>query len=47
MDPRLEAYLKICLEQYQRMERDGVWPWTDDSTDEDAVVESGNNPEKI
>jgi len=29
------------------MERDGAWPWADDSTDADAVIESGNNPERI
>jgi len=46
-DPHLKAYLEICLRQYEQMMRDGTWPWTDDSTDFEAVIESGDNFENL
>ena len=43
----LQAYLEICLRQYEQMMRDGIWPWTDDSTDFEPMIESESNPEKL
>ncbi len=49
--PELERYLALCKRIYERMEREGTWPWPDDpdqpeldSTDSDDVVDSGDNP---
>lgn len=46
IDPRLERYLELCQRIYERMERDGTWPWkhSDDSTLSQEVVDSGDNP---
>lgn len=44
MDPRLEAYLKICREIYERRVFDGTWPWMDDSQESENMIDSeGNN----
>lgn len=40
MDPRLEAYLKICREIYERRVLDGTWPWTADSQESENMVDS-------
>ena len=37
-DERLDAYLKLCLRIYERMKREGSWPW--DSTDAEDVLDS-------
>jgi len=29
MDKHLEEYLRLCHRIYERMERDGNWPWLD------------------
>jgi hypothetical protein len=44
-DPRLERYLELCQRIYERMERDGTWPWKHnaDSTLSDDLVESEDN----
>lgn len=38
-DDFLEHYLLLCQRIYERMERDGSFPWSD-STDEDDMVDS-------
>lgn len=40
----LQRYLAICQAIYERMERDGTWPWKDSPKSED-LVESGDNPD--
>ena len=39
-DKRLEQYLELCRRIYERMKRDGTWPWTTDSTKTNGAVES-------
>ena len=48
MDPRLEQYLLLCQRMYERMERDGTWPWKSDIPEADStlsgkVVDSDSN----
>lgn len=42
LPPGLEQYLDFCQREYERMQRDGSWPWrqSDDSTLSDHLVES-------
>lgn len=40
MDERLEAFLALCREIYERRVREGSWPWPEDSTNPDDVIES-------
>ena len=42
IDPRLERYLELCQRIYERMERDGSWPWKngEDSTLEKEMIDS-------
>ena len=49
MPPELERYIALCKRIYEDMERDGTWPWKDetDSTLSDDMVDSGNNPENL
>lgn len=47
MDPRLEAYLKICREIYERRILDGSWPWMDDSQEPENMIDSENNNENL
>ena len=32
MDKHLEQYLALCQRIYERMEREGSWPWADAET---------------
>ena len=48
IDPQLERYLELCQRMYERMERDGTWPWKkdipeSDSTLSEKVVDSESN----
>ena len=47
MDPRLEAYLKICREIYERRILDGTWPWMDDSQESENMIDSENINEDL
>ena len=42
-DPRLEAYLELCQRLYERMLRDGTWPWRDSQNSEDLVESEDTN----
>jgi hypothetical protein len=48
-DEHLERYLALCKRIYERMEREGSWPWADetDSTLSEDLVESKDNPKNI
>lgn len=46
-DEHLEEYLSICKAMYERMKRDGTWPWREDSTKSEDMVDSGDNPENV
>lgn len=39
----LQEYIELCKLIYERMERDGTWPW-EDSTNQVDMVESKDNP---
>jgi hypothetical protein len=39
LDPRLEAYLALCQRMYERMRREGSWPWNG----EENHTENDNN----
>jgi hypothetical protein len=49
MRPELLAYLSLCKRVYERMERDGSWPWKDanDSTLVEDLVESDDNQHHV
>lgn len=38
--PQLEAFLELCKRIYERMEREGTWPWPADSTNPEDVIDS-------
>jgi hypothetical protein len=38
--PQLEAFFELCQRIYERMEREGTWPWTADSTNPEDMVDS-------
>lgn len=42
-DEFLEQYLLLCQRIYERMEREGAWPWPD-STESEDVIDSDDNP---
>lgn len=46
-DQHLEEFLEICQAVFERMRRDGTWPWPADSTNPEDVIDSGNNPEPV
>lgn len=39
-DQHLEEYLALCKAVFEQMQRDGTWPWPDDSTNPEDVIES-------
>lgn len=41
--PQLEAFFELCKRMYERMEREGTWPWTADSTNPEDMVDSESN----
>jgi hypothetical protein len=48
MEPRLEQYLLLCQRMYERMEREGTWPWKSDIPEADStlsreVIDSDSN----
>lgn len=45
-EERLERYLELCRRIYERMKRDGTWPWAD-SQDSSRVVESEDIPNDL
>tara|TARA_R110002110_G_scaffold52475_2_gene152710 strand:+ start:510 stop:677 length:168 start_codon:yes stop_codon:yes gene_type:complete len=49
---QLDQYLALCKRIYERMERDGTWPWPDwqqqpDSHESSDMVDSKDNPENV
>ena len=50
IDPTLAAYIELCQRTFERMEREGSWPWRirktePDSTENEEVVDSESSPE--
>ena len=40
--PQLEAFFELCKRMYERMEREGTWPWPADSTNPQDVIDSAS-----
>lgn len=40
---RLEEYLLLCEQLYERLQREGKWPWKADSTKSNDAVDSIDN----
>ena len=38
--PQLEAFFELCKRIYERMEREGTWPWTADPTNPEDMIDS-------
>lgn len=45
--PQLEAYLALCKRIYERMEREGTWPWAADSLNSEDVIDSEDTKNNI
>jgi hypothetical protein len=46
LPPEVERYLALCKRTYERMVREGTWPWMD-SPNSDDVIESNDNSTDI
>lgn len=48
-DERLEIHLELCKRIYERMKRDGSWPWRteDDSPNSDDLVELEDKADEV
>lgn len=46
LPPELERYLALCQRIFERMERDGSWPWADSPNSED-LIDSGDNSSDV
>lgn len=45
--PQLEAYFELCKRIYERMEREGTWPWPPDSTNPENMIDSDFNQHDV
>ena len=45
-DDFLDAYLEICKSIYERMEREGSWPWSDSHNFEN-LLESKEDEQEL
>lgn len=45
--PQLEAYFELCKRIYERMEREGTWPWPADSTNPENMIDSDSNQHDV
>ena len=45
-DKQLDDFIDLCKRMYERMEREGSWPWAD-SPNSEGLVESEGNHENI
>ncbi len=39
----LDQYFAICRRIYEQMERDGTWPWPEESTNQEDLIKSEDN----
>lgn len=46
-DEHLEEFLAICQAMFERMRDEGTWPWSEDSTNSEDMIDSGDNLEKL
>ena len=46
-DEHLEEYLAICAAVFERMKREGTWPWPADSTLCEDVIDSDDHPKIV
>ena len=49
LPPELDRYLAFCKRVYENMEREGTWPWKDnsDSTLCEDLVDLDDNPNNL
>ena len=47
LDERVLRYLELCKRIYDRMEREGSWPWADDSQENGDVVDSADSSRNV
>lgn len=45
-DKQLDQFIELCKRIYERMEREGSWPWADSPKSED-LVESDDNKKSL
>ena len=45
--PQLEAFFELCKRMYERMQREGTWPWPADSTNPENMIDSADNPHDL
>lgn len=45
--PQLEAFFELCKRIYERMEREGTWQCTADSTNPEDMVDSESNQNDV
>jgi hypothetical protein len=45
--PQLEAFFELCQRMYERIQREGTWPWPPDSTLSKDVIDSESNPNNL
>ncbi len=41
----LDEYFLICKRIYEQMERDGTWPWPEDSLNSEDMIDSKDSPD--
>lgn len=43
----VEALFQLCVRMYERMEREGTWPWTTDAHGKTVLIEGHTPPERF
>lgn len=46
-DDHLEEFLAICQQIYERRVADGTWPWLDDSTNPEDMIDSASTSKSL
>lgn len=41
LDPHLEEYIRLCHRIYERMKREGSWPWPEDDDEPTSDTAEG------
>lgn len=46
-DDHIEELFQLCVRMYERMERDGTWPWTVDADGNRVLIKGRALPDKF
>ena len=46
-DDHIEQLFRLCVRMYERMERDGTWPWAVDADGNTVLIEGRAFPDKF